>query len=319
MGEISSSRFVGLAALIAILVAGLGLTGCQAGSSRVPNKSTVGVVVATTTAGMVHLPAGRFRMGTNHGEPYEGPAHEIEVTGFWMDSHEVTNAEFAQFIEATGYKTEAEQWRWAGVFNQESGEWQRVDGADWRHPEGIASDSRDRPNHPVVQVSWNDAAAYAKWAGKRLPTEAEWEWATRGSLSSKTYAWGDELRPGGKFMANYWQGDWPTGNSGADGFKGTAAVGSFPAIGYGLFDMTGNVWEWTADWFAPYNPKEVAASSDGKAECHVSPVSGEERVMRGGSFLCNEHFCSGYRVAARNKNTPESATNNLGFRCVRDE
>ncbi len=254
--------------------------------------------------GMVRIRGGRFAMGTETGMPYEGPVHEVEVKEFLIDAKEVTNADFEKFVAATGYRTEAEKWGWAGVFNQRTGEWEPVKGADWRHPDGPHDSISARMTAPVVQVSWNDAVAYAKWAGKRLPSEAEWEFAARGGLVGKPYAWGDELTPGKKFQANYWQGDWPAGNTAADGYRGVAPVGSFPPNGYGLFDMTGNAWEWTADWFAPYGEGQP-------------PANGTEKVIRGGSFLCSEHFCTGYRVAARNKNTPDSATNNMGFRCAR--
>ena len=243
---------------------------------------------------MVFLRGGTFLMGANDGFPYEGPAHQVAVKSFWMDRHEVTVAEFRRFVEATGYKTEGEKFGWSGVFHVEKGEWQKVDGADWRHPEGPQSSSQ--PDEPVTQVSWNDAAAYARWAGKRLPTEAEWEYAARGGLAGKTYAWGDELRPNGKHLANWWQGHFPERNTGEDGFLGRAPVGSFPPNGYGLHDMTGNVWEWAADWFE----------------------EGKERVIRGGSWMCSENYCQGFRVAARSHAAPDSGLNNLGFRCVKE-
>jgi formylglycine-generating enzyme required for sulfatase activity len=232
------------------------------------------------------------------------------LDSFLIDSTEVTVGEFAKFVEATGYQTEAEKFGWSGVFDFEAGEWRRVDGADWRHPEG--ENSMAKENEPVCQISWNDAAAYAKWAGKRLPTEAEFEFAARGGLEGKKYAWGDELKPGGKILANWWQGSFPGKNTREDGFLSRAPVKSFAPNGYGLYDMTGNVWEWTADWFdenyyqtsPPKNPRGASA--------------GTEKAIRGGSFLCAENFCSNYRVAGRSRSAPDSGLNNLGFRCAKD-
>ena len=298
--------------IFALLAIACALAGCGKQATATDNAPVAEkVTIASAPEGMVYIPTGSFQMGTEDGLPYEGPVHTVSVEAFWMDAREVTNFEFARFVEATGYRTESEKWGWSAVFDQKAGEWKRVDGADWRHPEGPRSDIRKRMNHPVVHVSWNDAAAYSEWAGKRLPTEAEWEWAARGGMTGKTYAWGEEMNPGGKFMANYWQGKWPTGDTAADGFRGLSPVASFPPNGYKLFDMTGNAWEWTADWFS-YETYE-----SGEKENPQGPKEGRERVMRGGSFLCNEHFCSGYRVAARNKNTPDSAAVNLGFRCAR--
>jgi formylglycine-generating enzyme len=259
--------------------------------------------------GMVLIPGGSFEMGTD-GMPFENPIHRVTVKSFWMDEREVTVAEFSRFVESTTYVTEAERFGWSGVFNVNTGQWERVDGAHWRYPEG--HDASPQPDEPVVQISWNDANAYAKWAGKRLPTEAEWEFAARGGLIGKTYAWGDDLRPDGKPVANWWQGSFPDTNTGEDGFLGRAKVGSFQANGYGLFDMAGNVWEWTSDWYLEdYYAKSPTHDPKG-------PPSGEERVMRGGSWMCAENFCSNYRVAARSHSSPDTGLNNLGFRCVKD-
>jgi len=260
--------------------------------------------------GMVLIPAGSFEMGTNDAMPFEGPVHPVSVKAFWIDEHEVLVSEFRQFVEATAYKTEAEKFGWSAVFDMRSGEWGRVDGANWRDPEGDGAALL--PDEPVTQVSWNDANAYAKWAGKRLPTEAEWEYAARGGLAGKKYAWGDELRPGGKPVANWWQGTFPDKNTGEDGFMGRAKVGSFAPNGYGLYDTAGNVWEWAADWYADdyYN---ASPTDDPKG-----PANGDERVIRGGSWMCAENFCTNYRTAARSHATPDSGMNNLGFRCVRD-
>jgi formylglycine-generating enzyme required for sulfatase activity len=242
--------------------------------------------------------------------PDESPAHEVTVGPFLMDRHEVTVAEFARFVEATGYVTEAERFGWSGVFDTAPGEWTRRDGATWRDPE--ANGVRVNPDEPVTQVSWADASAYARWAGKRLPTEAEWEYAARGGLAGRRYVWGDELRPGGRPVANWWQGSFPSENTGEDGFLGRAPVESFPANGYGLYDMAGNVWEWCADWYgADYY--ECGPARDPKG-----PEEGVERVMRGGSWMCSENYCTNYRAAARSHATPDTGLNNLGFRCVRD-
>lgn len=249
-------------------------------------------------------------MGTDEGMPYEGPVHTVEISPFFMDEHEVTVAEFGEFVQATGYKTEAEKYGWSGVFDMDSRDWIRVDGADWRHPEGPRSAAP--PNEPVTQISWNDAAEYTRWAGKRLPTEAEFEYAARGGLDGKKYAWGDELTPGNKFPANWWQGTFPDKNTGEDGFLGRAPIKSFAASGYGLYDMTGNVWEWCSDRFGE-NYYSRSEKRDPKG-----PADGSERVNRGGSFLCAENFCSNYRVAGRGHAEPDSGLNNLGFRCVRD-
>lgn len=261
--------------------------------------------------GMVSVPGGKFAMGSADGMPFEAPVHSVTVNSFLMDAHEVTVAEFGRFVEATNFVTEAEKFGWSAVFDVTKGEWGRVDGANWRHPEG--GEETPKPDEPVTQISWNDANAYAKWAGKRLPTEAEWEFAARGGLVQKTFSWGDELRPGGRPVANWWQGTFPDNNTGEDGFLGRAGVGSFAPNGYGLYDMAGNVWEWTADRYAD-NYYTVSAEFDPKG-----PASGAERSIRGGSWMCAENFCANYRVAGRSHATPDSGMNNLGFRCVKDE
>jgi len=261
--------------------------------------------------GMVLIKGGTFQMGTDDGMPYEAPVHEVVVNSFWMDEHEVTVAEFGKFVEATGYKTDAERFGWSGVFNPKTGEWEKTAHADWRHPDGPQSQAT--ANEPVCQVSWSDAAAYAKWANKRLPTEAEWEYAARGGLTGKRYSWGDDLRPNGKPVANWWQGHFPENDTGEDGFKGRAPVESFPPNGYGLYDVAGNVWEWCADWYADDYYEHTARNNPAGA------ASGKERAIRGGSWLCAENFCTNYRVAARSHATPDSGLNNLGFRCARDQ
>lgn len=261
--------------------------------------------------GMVLIPGGRFRMGDDKGlYPEEGPAHDVTVSSFWIDATEVTVAEFARFVEEARFRTDAERFGWSGVFDTRSKRWMKVAGADWRHPEGPDSPPA-RPIEPVTQVSWADAVAYSRWCGKRLPTEAEWERAARGHLRSAPFAWGDQIRPGGHPVANWWQGAFPENDTGEDGFRGRSPVGSFPPNGFGLYDVSGNVWEWCSDWFDPHYYRD----SPGKNP--RGPSTGAERSMRGGSWLCSEDYCARYRVAARSHATPDSGLNNLGFRCAR--
>ena len=289
--------------LFLMIIFAAAFSACGGSAPKVPENITI-------PDGMVFIKGGSFQMGDDNGTSFESPAHTVELDSFLVDEHEVTVAEFAKFVEATGYRTEAEKYGWSGVFDFDSGEWRRVDGADWRHPEGKNSLAKD--NEPVCQISWNDAAAYAKWAGKRLPTEAEFEYAARGGLVGKKYAWGDELKPGGKFPANWWQGSFPDKNTVEDGFLSRAPVKSFAPNGYGLYDMTGNVWEWTSDWFDE-NYYSVSMKKNPKGAS-----SGTEKSIRGGSFLCAENFCSNYRVAGRSRSAPDSGLNNLGFRCSKD-
>ena len=258
----------------------------------------------------------------------EGPAHRVLLTGFYIDVACVTNEQFNAFVNATGFKTEAERIGWSFVFFGHlslaqqrataslrvlgSEWWCRVDEATWRHPEGPGSTIKQRWQHPVVHVSWNDACAYARWAGKRLPTEAEWEYAARGGLAQKRFPWGDELEPAGRHLMNVWQGVFPASNTEADGHYGPAPAKSFKPNGYGLFNMTGNVWEWCWDWF------DAAYYRVSPVEDPTGPSTGDRRVMRGGSYLCHASYCNRYRTDARSSNTPDSSTSNLGFRCVRD-
>lgn len=260
-------------------------------------------------------------------EDGEGPVREITLSPFFIDVHSVSNAEFAAFVDATGYQTEAERFGWSFVFQahvpkhlKKSSSVRRVPGLDWwiavedacwYRPEGRGSNVRKRQDYPVVHVSWNDASAYAKWAGKRLPTETEWEYAARGGLEGKTYAWGDELTPGGKHMCNIWQGSFPDQDTAEDGYSGTCPVDAFRPNGFGLYNMAGNVWEWCADWFDPQHHAQCESTDP------AGPSHGETRTMKGGSFLCHSSYCNRYRVAARTSNTPDSSTGNLGFRCVR--
>ncbi|MEW9624994.1 formylglycine-generating enzyme family protein [Rhodanobacter geophilus] len=278
---------------------------------------------------MTRLPGGAFLMGADDEQGLiadgEGPVREIELDPFLIGVTAVSNADFAAFVDATGYVTEAEHFGWSFVFYGLLAQsvldthpqvaaaapwWCAVAGAHWRAPEGPGSRLDARMDHPVVHVSWNDAAAYAAWAGKRLPSEAEWEYAARGGLVQQRYPWGDELTPGGEHRCNIWQGRFPEYNSLADGYLGTAPARSFEPNGYGLYNMVGNVWEWCRDWFARERTPERRNPG--------GPASGTARVMRGGSFLCHASYCNRYRVAARYCNTPDSTASNIGFRCVAD-
>ena len=313
-------------------------------------------------AGMAWIPGGEFSLGCADPRslPYGGsdpmrdarPVHRVRVSGFWMDIHEVTNDEFGEFVEATGYLTVAEQPPQAEDFpgappeNLVAGSivftppreqvpvrdasgtahlrwWAYVPGASWRHPSGPASDLEGRGDEPVVHVAYEDAKAYAAWAGKRLPSEAEWECAARGGLAGATYPWGDEFRPGGTWMANTWQGRFPAEHTAEDGYAGIAPVGRYPANAYGIHDMSGNVWEWCSDWYRPDTYERDAARGivddpRGPADSHDPAEPGQiKRVQRGGSFLCSDQYCSRYIVGTRGKGEVSSATNHIGFRCVK--
>lgn len=311
--------------------------------------------------GMVWIPGGEFSMGTNdEGEALCGmpgvtrdaqPIHRVRVNGFWMDATEVTNAQFAEFVAATGYLTVAETKPTQEEFPNAPPEalvpgsvvfaptpqavpldnhfqwWSYIDDASWRHPTGPGSSIEGRENHPVVQIAWEDAAAYAKWAGKRLPTEAEWEFAARGGKAGELYAWGDELKRGGEYQANIYQGTFPVagGDTGADGFKGVAPVAQFPPNPYGLHDIAGNVWEWCADWYRPdtyarrKSEAPIALNPRGPSSSHDPAEPGvPKRVHRGGSFLCTDQYCTRYMVGTRSKGEVKTGTNHLGFRCVQD-
>ncbi len=301
--------------------------------------------------GMAFVPAGDFLMGSDRHYPEEAPARRVHVEGFWIDRHEVTNADFARFVAETGHVTVAEQSPdpadypgarpellvpASSVFVQPRGRvdlanqynwWTYIPGADWRHPLGPDSSIETLQDHPVVHVAWDDVQAYARWAGQELPTEAEWERAARGGLEGAEFAWGDELTPDGRHLANTWQGEFPLVNEELDGYRFTSPVGSFPPNGYGLFDMTGNVWEWTSDW---YRAKSVLTH----ACCTVADPRGGDReesydpnelahgmriprkVMKGGSHLCAPNFCSRYRPAARMPQPIDTSTSHLGFRCI---
>jgi len=262
---------------------------------------------------MVRLPGGRFRMGSDRSTyASEKPEHDVRVRPFWIDRHEVTRESFARFVEATGHRTTAERQGWAPVFNPKTDNWDSLPEANWRRPrgpEGRPSEALD----PVTQVSWEDAQAFARWAGKRLPTEAEWEYAARGGLARASFPWGNELMPDGKYVSNYWQGPFPTKNSGADGFRGPAYVGSYPPNAFGLYDMSGNVWEWCSDWFSQsYYRKSPSENPPG-------PDQGNERVQRGGSWFCSPDSMPGYMVYSRMSAPPAAMYPHVGFRCARDE
>lgn len=341
-----------------------------------PSAPSLPVVVLSdgvnAPKGMSWIPGGEFMMGSNHklAQRNERPAHLVRVHGFWMDQTHVTNDQFAEFVKETGYQTTAERkpdWETIRVqlppgipkppnsvfvpgamvfvgtdrpvnLNDASQWWQYMPGADWRHPQGPLSNIEGKGDYPVVQVSYEDAQAYAKWAGKRLPTEAEWEFAARGGLNQATYAWGDQLNLDGKPQANYWdttKQQFPVvGNSSTGSTRikiGTTSVRSFPQNGYGLFDMTGNAWQWVADWYradffvlqSQMNGKAAIDNPQGPLDSfdpadRTAPVNAPKRVIRGGSFLCNEDYCQSYRPSARRGSDPYSPMSHLGFRLVKD-
>lgn len=299
-------------------------------------------------AGMVWIPGGTFWMGCEDcNMPDALPSHLVTVDGFWMDKTPVTNAEFEKFVKATGYVTIAERQpdpkdypgakpenlvAGSAVFNPPSQEvslnnayvwWKYKAGANWKHPEGPRSTIRGREDHPAVHIAWEDAMAYAKWAGKRLPSEAEFEFAARGGLDRQLYSWGNELKPGGKWAANIWQGKFPSQNSNEDGFPGTSPVTAFAPNGYGLCDVGGNVWQWCSDWYRPDYYEKIAASSavrnpQGPADSFDPEEPGiPKRVLRGGSFLCSDQYCVRYLVGSRGKSAPDSGSSNTGFRCAK--
>ena len=297
---------------------------------------------------MVWIPDGTFLMGSNDHYPEEAPMHPVTVSGFWIDRTQVTNASFRRFVKATGYVTVAERVPDAAlypgakpemlvpgsvVFRQPPGRvpmgshyawWDWQPGADWRHPDGPGSTLNGRERHPVLHVAWEDVAAYAAWAAKAIPTEAEWEYAARGGHDGWPYAWGQELAPKGRMLANYWQGEFPWQNLVLDGYERTAPVGSFPPNDYGLLDMIGNAWEWTTDWYAPRHeaPSPCCAASRGPRGSEAESVDVRDaaaiprRVLKGGSYACAENYCRRYRPAARMAHPIDTGTNHIGFRCV---
>ena len=291
-----------------------------------------GRVTTGSLEDMIRLDSSRFLMGSEDSDSIppdgEGPVRAVTLETFYLDRYPVTNDRFREFVQSTGYRTEAEQFGWSFVFKGHlSGHspseapaeeipglrwWRRVNGADWSHPEGPDSSISGRANHPAVHVSWHDAQAYAGWAGKRLPTEAEWECAARGGLEQKRFPWGDELTPNGKHLCNIWQGEFPDFDLTEDGYSAPAPVDAYPQNGLGFATITGNVWEWCSDWFSPDHHLYGTRTNP------VGPSQGTVKSMRGGSYLCHASYCNRYRVAARTSNTPDSATTNIGFRCARD-
>ncbi|MEK0447029.1 MAG: hypothetical protein RLZZ399_2350 [Verrucomicrobiota bacterium] len=293
---------------------------------------------------MVWIPAGKFTMGANDGQADERPQHDVKVRAFWMDRCEVSNEQFAKFVEATGYVTTAERGPQSAQFpgvpveklvpgsivftpqeqvsslKDSTQWWSYVPGASWRHPQGPGSDLKGKGAFPVVHVSWEDAVAYAQWAGKRLPTEAEWEYAARGGLEQNPYPWGREPFPRGLWMMNIWQGQFPREDSGADGFRGLAPVGSFPPNSYGLHDVAGNVWEWVSDWYRSdyygHSPRLNPQGPESSLDPEEPGVP--KKVSRGGSYLCSDSYCKGYRPSARQKTSPDTSLSHTGFRCVKD-
>jgi formylglycine-generating enzyme required for sulfatase activity len=347
-------------ALLLALVPAVGCSSARPGS-RVdafgPTVENRAPPPAPAPEEMVWIPGGEFSMGAAdpRGDSEGGsdplldarPIHRVYLDGFWIDRTEVTNASFDRFVRATGYVTVAERTPRAQDFpgappeNLVAGSvvfapprgavpldshlrwWSYVHGASWRHPTGPRSDLQGRDRFPVVQIAYEDAEAYARWTGKRLPTEAEFEFAARGGLAGRRYAWGDDLRPGGRWMANTFQGHFPDEDSGGDGWSGLAQVGSFPPNRYGLYDIAGNVWEWCRDWYRPdayaFAAVEVARNPLGPTDSFDPSEPGvAKRVQRGGSFLCSSQYCARYLVGSRGRGDPSSGGSHLGFRCVRD-
>lgn len=296
-------------ALLLVLTGGCQPAGKKSAPPEPPPVAPAVVPAADAVPeGMVYVPGGTTQIGAEDGMPYERPVFTTRVAPFYMDASPVTVAAFRTFVEATGYVTEAERFGNAGVLDARTHQWQMIDGASWHHP--LGPDEASAPDdHPVTQVSWNDAVAYAEWAGKRLPTEVEWEHAARGAQNARErYAWGTELVAEGSYRANTWQGRFPISNTVEDGYRYTSPVGTFGQTTLGLTDMGGNVWEWTQDWFRPYDQRDVP----------FMPDASSEKAQRGGSFLCNPSWCHGYRVSARSHSTPETALFHTGFRCVQD-
>lgn len=315
-----------------------GDAGPRAGEGRTPTappEARTRLGAGEAARGMATVPAGSFRMGGDDPCAFpadgEGPVRTVTTRPYRIDACTVTNRQFSRFVRDTGHVTDAERYGWSFVFyalvhpqaRQEAREgqvpqapwWLAVGGATWRAPYGPGSGLRGLDHHPVVHVSWHDAAAYAAWAGKRLPTEAEWERGARGGLDQARYPWGDELLPRGRHRCNIWQGSFPGHNTGEDGHLATAPAKSFRANGYGLYNVAGNVWEWCADW---WSTDWHVPDTSGTREDPAGPGEGTAKVIRGGSYLCHSSYCNRYRVAARTSNTPDTSTGHTGFRCVAD-
>ena len=326
-------------------------------SGFAPTVANQGLPPGSAPEGMVWIPGGEFSMGSDVADESlcglpgvtrdAVPIHRVYVDGFWMDKTDVTNERFDEFVKATGYVTVAERTPTKEEFPDAPAEnlvagstvftptdravpltdhfqwWRYQPGANWRHPEGPESDLKGKEKYPVVHVAYADALAFARWAGKRLPTEAEWEFAARGGLTGKTYTWGNEFRPAGKFMANTYQGTFPVKDIGQDGFAGIAPVAQYPANGYGLYDMAGNVWQWCSDWYRPDYYVQLAqgrlARNPQGPETPFDPAEPAEkkRVQRGGSFLCTDQYCSRYMVGTRGRGEVSTGSNHVGFRCVK--
>lgn len=341
-----NNRSWGVVLVAGLLIANSGCTSKNTTSSGDAGTESDTSKVASSkgdTTGMVLIKGTDFLMGSDD-FPDSRPVHTVRVNSFWMDTHEVTNEEFAQFVKATGYKTVAERpldpkdypgvpadklVPGSAVFTPPAKAvsldnplqwWEYVAGASWQHPEGPQSTIKGRETHPVIHVCHEDAAAYAKWAGKRLPTEAEWEFAAQGGRGNHTYYWGEELKPGGKWVANIYQGNFPDKNALEDGYAAAAPVKSFPANPYGLYDMDGNVWEWCQDLYRPdYYQKSEKLNPKGPSDSYDPDEPGVVKyVQRGGSFLCSDQYCIRYKAGSRGKGEVSSGSNNLGFRCVRD-
>jgi len=350
-----SSARLWLAAVILLLVVAIPIylrrsTVKQTGAET--SAATVGInktpPPGPAPEGMVWVPGGTFWMGCDDCDmPDAEPAHVVTVDGVWMDRTPVTNAEFAKFVAATGYVTIAERKpdpkdfpgvsadklvAGCAVFAPSPGQvslenpyawWRYVPGANWKNPEGPGSSTKGREDHPAVHIAWDDAAAYAKWAGKRLPTEAEFEFAARGGLDRNRYAWGNDIKPGGKWAANIWQGRFPSQNTNEDGYKSTSPVTAFPPNGFGLYDVGGNVWQWCSDWYRPDYFVEQAAQGatrnpQGPPDSNDPQEPGiPKRVQKSGSFLCSDQYCSRYLVGSRGKGATDSGSSNVGFRCVK--
>ena len=365
-GNVSLLKSIIFISILGCLVAAWALFGGSAARPPIELPASADATatnVAPAPDGMVWVPAGEFTMGWDGPEARfdEKPAHRVRMEGFWMDTTEVTNAQFREFVDATGYVTTAERpadWEMlktqlppgtpkpademllpgAVVFTPPdhavslsdfSQWWTITPGANWRCPDGPGSSLEGRDQYPVIHVSWDDAVAYAKWAGKRLPTEAEWEHAARFGQDSQRFIWGSDLSPDGKHMANIWQGTFPHDNTGEDGFPGAAPVKTFPPNALGIYDMAGNVWEWTTDQFHPgeyarrveelagetcSGPTGPATTADPR-----NPFAPDSRVHKGGSFLCNVVYCESYRPSAKMAATPDTGMSHLGFRCVQDD